>query len=184
MSATDFSAGDLVIVKNVKPETLKAGDIISFESTDTENYGQVVTHKIRRLTTDAAGNPGFVTYGTTTGTDDENIVTYNFVLGKYQFKIPGAGRFFQFIKTTPGYILCIFLPFFILILVQGINSVRLFKKYKQEQMDSIVKERDKLIEQQAQTQKMMDDLLKLKQQLDLKGISPDDDNSQGGDNGA
>ena len=29
MSATDFSAGDLILVKEVDPATLKAGDIIS-----------------------------------------------------------------------------------------------------------------------------------------------------------
>ena len=133
----------------------------------------MVTHKIRELTTDSTGEPGFVTYGTTTNTDDESVVTYNFVLGKYQTKIPGAGQFFQFLKTTPGYIICIFLPFFILILIQGINSIRLFKKYKQEQMDSISSERKELIEQQAKTQQMMDDLLKLKAELEQKGIKSD-----------
>ena len=173
MSATDFKAGDLVIVKEVDPATLREGDIISFQSTNQESYGQVVTHKIRELTTDSTGEPGFVTYGTTTNTDDESVVTYNFVLGKYQTKIPGAGQFFQFLKTTPGYIICIFLPFFILILIQGINSIRLFKKYKQEQMDSISSERKELIEQQAKTQQMMDDLLKLKAELEQKGIKSD-----------
>ena len=57
MSKTDFNAGDLVLVKEVDPATLKAGDIISYQSTNTENYGEVVTHKIRELTTDAEG-PG------------------------------------------------------------------------------------------------------------------------------
>ena len=120
MSKTDFNAGDLIFTKEVDPATLKAGDIISYQSTNTENYGEVVTHKIRELTKDAEGNPGFITYGTTTDTDDENIVTYSFVLGKYQTKLPGVGKFFQFLKTTPGYIVCIFLPFLLLILVQGL----------------------------------------------------------------
>ena len=79
MSATDFDAGDLVIVKEVDPATLKEGDIISYTSQNSSNYGEIVTHKIRRLTTDANGEPGFVTYGTTTDTDDETIVTYPFV---------------------------------------------------------------------------------------------------------
>ena len=65
MSATDFDAGDLVIVKEVDPATLKEGDIISYTSQNSSNYGEIVTHKIRRLTTDANGEPGFVTYGTT-----------------------------------------------------------------------------------------------------------------------
>lgn len=67
MSKTDFDAGDLVLVKEVKDySTLKEGDIISYISQNTENYGEVVTHKIRRITTDVSGEPGFITYGTTT----------------------------------------------------------------------------------------------------------------------
>ena len=179
MSATDFSAGDLILVKEVDPATLKAGDIISYQSTNTENYGEVVTHKIRELTTDAEGNPGFVTYGTTTDQNDKNIVTYSFVLGKYQTKLPGVGKFFQFLKTTPGYIVCIFLPFLLLILVQGINSIRLFRQYKKEQLAELeaecekeraemAAERQRLEEQQAESQKMMAELLKLKNELSGK----------------
>ena len=176
MSKTDFDAGDLVLVKEVDPSTLKEGDIISYQSTNTENYGEVVTHKIRELTKDAEGNPGFITYGTTTDTNDENIVTYSFVLGKYQTRLSGVGKFFQFLKTTPGYIVCIFLPFLVLILIQGINSIRLFRRYKKEQLAEMEAEREKqkqelaeerrrLETQQAESQKMMAELLKLKQEL-------------------
>lgn len=179
MSKTDFDAGDLILSKEVDPSTLQVGDIISYQSTNTENYGEIVTHKIRELTKDAEGDPGFITYGTTTDTNDENIVTYSFVLGKYQTKLPGVGKFFQFLKTTPGYIICIFLPFLILILIQGINSIRLFRRYKKEQLAEMEAEREKqkqeleeerrrLETQQAESQKMMAELLKLKQELSGK----------------
>lgn len=165
MSKTDFDAGDLVLVQEVDPSTLKPGDIISYQSTNTDNYGETVTHKIRELTRDAEGNPGFITYGTTTDTNDENIVTYSFVLGKYQTRLPGVGKFFQFLKTTPGYIVCIFLPFLILILMQGINSIRLFRKYKKEQQDELQAEKDKIEADRAETQKMMAELLAMKAQM-------------------
>ena len=61
MSKTDFAAGDLVLVKEVDPSTLKEGDIIAYSSQNTSNYGETVTHKIRKLTTDASGEPGFIT---------------------------------------------------------------------------------------------------------------------------
>ena len=70
---TDFDAGDLVLVKEVDPATLKEGDIIAYTSQNTSNYGETVTHKIKKLTTDANGEPGFITYGTTTDTDDETM---------------------------------------------------------------------------------------------------------------
>lgn len=173
MSKTDFDAGDLVLVKEIDPSTLQVGDIISYQSTNTDNYGETVTHKIRELTRDAEGNPGFITYGTTTDTNDENIVTYSFVLGKYQTKLPGVGRFFQFLKTTPGYIICIFLPFLILILMQGINSIYLFRKYKKEQQEELQAEKDKIEADRAETQKMMAELLKMKAQLQGETSKPE-----------
>ena len=35
MAATDFDAGDLVLVKEVDPSTLQEGDIIAYQSTNT-----------------------------------------------------------------------------------------------------------------------------------------------------
>ena len=102
MSKTDFGAGDLVLIKEVDPSTLKEGDIIAYTSQNTSNYGETVTHKIRKLTTDANGEPGFVTYGTTTDTDDETVVTYPYVLGKYSSHIPKLGTFFRFLKSNPA----------------------------------------------------------------------------------
>ena len=155
MSKTDFDAGDLVLVKEVDPSTLKEGDIISYTSQNTFNYGETVTHKIRRLTTDANGEPGFVTYGTTTDTDDETVVTYPYVLGKYSGHIPKVGTFFQFLKSTPGYIVCILIPFLLLILLEGIRCIRLFRKYKAEQQAELQAERDKIEADRAETQRMM-----------------------------
>lgn len=166
MKATDFDAGDLVLVKEVDPTTLKEGDIIAYISQNTANYGETVTHKIRRLTTDANGDPGFVTYGTTTDTDDETIVTYPYVLGKYQKCIPNVGAFFQFLKTTPGYIVCILIPFLALILMEGIRCIRLFRKYKGEQQAELQAERDKLEADRAETQRMMQELLAMKAQME------------------
>ncbi len=165
MSKTDFSAGDLVLVKEVDASTLKEGDIIAYTSQNTSNYGETVTHKIRKLTTDANGEPGFVTYGTTTDTDDETIVTYSYVLGKYATHIPKVGTFFQFLKTTPGYIVCILVPFLLLILIEGVRCIRLFHKYKAEQQAELQAERDQIEAERAENQKMMQELLAMKAQM-------------------
>lgn len=178
MKATDFDAGDLVLVKEVDPSTLKEGDIISYTSQNTSNFGETVTHKIRMITTDQNGQPGFITYGTTTNTDDETIVTYDYVLGKYQTRLKGVGSFFQFLKTTPGYICCIFVPFALLILVQGINCIRLFKRYKMEQYKEIEDERTKLEQERAESQKMMSELLELKKQLQISSEQQTDEPQQ------
>lgn len=165
MSKTDFNAGDLVLVKEVDPSTLQVGDIIAYTSQNSGNFGETVTHKIRALTTNENGEPGFITYGTTTDTDDETVVTYPFVLGKYTGRLAGVGKFFMFLKTTPGYIACILVPFLVLILIEGIRCVQLFRQYKAEQQSELKKEREKLESERKETQQMMEELLALKAQL-------------------
>ena len=172
MSKTDFNAGDLVLVKDVDCATLQEGDIIAYTSQNSANYGETVTHKIRKLTTDAKGEPGFITYGTTTDTDDETIVTYPYVLGKYQSHIPKVGTFFQFLKSTPGYIVCILVPFLALILIEGIRCIRLFRQYKAEQQAELQAERDKIDAERAETQRMMQELLQMKAQMAAQSGDP------------
>lgn len=165
MSATDFSAGDIVVSKKVDPTTLKEGDIITFQSENSESYGEIITHKIRSVTKDGEGNLGFVTYGTTTNTADETIVSGSLVLGQYRFHIAKLGTFFNFLKSTPGYFICIFVPFMVLILMQGLRSLHLFRKYKKEQKDMLEKERLEIAEAKAKNEEMMKQLLALQNQL-------------------
>lgn len=168
MSATDFDAGDIVLIRETDPSTLQAGDIIAYISQDTDSYGETITHKIRRLTTTESGQPGFITYGTTTDTDDKIIVTYPYVLGQYTGRIPNVGSFFMFLKTTPGYICCILIPFMLLILYQGVNTIRLFRRYRSEQMEELQAERRQLEEERNQAAEMMRELQELRAQLTAK----------------
>ena len=152
---------------------LKEGDIISYISQNTENYGQTVTHKIRSRTVDANGEPGFITYGTTTDTNDETIVTYPFVLGKYKTHIPKIGTFFQFLKTPQGYIVCILIPFMLLIIYQGLNCIRLFRRYKKEQTEALQEERDQIEAERLENKKMLEELQALKAQLEKQNNATD-----------
>ena len=163
MSKTHFDAGDVIIVKNVDISTLKEGDVITFVSQSSESYGETITHMIKKVTRDADGSVAFVTYGTTTGVEDEALATI--IVGQYQTKIPKLGTFFAFLKTTPGYIVCILIPFLILILSQGITCVKLFLQYRREQTAEIEAERAKLDAEREEAQKMMAELMALKAQL-------------------
>jgi len=172
MAATDFKAGDLIFVKEVDASTLKEGDIISFQAQADDPkqdivYGQTVTHKIRRVNEDGT----FTTYGTTTGSDDLKPVGPSFVYGKYTGKLMGVGAFFHFLKTTPGYLLCILLPFLVLIAVQGVNVYRLFKKYKQEQMADLEEERRRLAEEREESQRLVAELRAMKEEMERERAS-------------
>ena len=153
MAATDFAAGDLIFANEVAPATLQVGDIITFRSTDSANFGETVTHKIREITVNETGERSFVTYGTTSNSDDRTSVNDGDVIGKYAGRLAGIGSFFAFLKTVPGYLLCIFLPFALLIASQATNTVRLWRQYRAEQTAEIKAER------------MLEELQALKTQL-------------------
>lgn len=122
MSATDFDTGDIVFVKSVDPSTLQAGDIIAFTSYNRNSFGETVTHKIREITTDEKGRPVFVTYGTTTDTNDETPVSYSQIIGKYAGRMPGVGTVFQKFREDPNYVLLILVPLVLIILYQGFEK--------------------------------------------------------------
>ena len=174
MAATDFNAGSLILSKEVDPTTLVEGDIITFLSQDTDSFGQTITHKIRKVTKDAEGNLGFVTYGTTTDTNDESIVTYPYVLGKYQSHLPGVGTFFNFLKTTQGYFICIFTPLMLIILLEGVRFVQLFKRYRKEQMEEVLQEKAKVEAERQENEKMLEELKALKAELEKQKASKEE----------
>lgn len=165
MSATDFSSGDVIFVKETDASTLRPGDIIAFVSTNPETYGGTVTHKIREITVNSNGKPAFVTYGTTTNVNDETLVEYSHVLGKYSGKIPDIGNFLQYLKTTQGYFCFIFIPFFLLMLYFGLQSILTFRSYKKERLEIIETERVQIEEERRQFLEMAKELQELKAQL-------------------
>lgn len=170
MAATDFNAGDLIFTKSVDPATLQEGDIITYISQNSESFGETITHKIRSRTVDAEGSPGFITYGTTTNTDDETIVTFPYILGKYTGHLKGVGTFFNFLKTPQGYFVCIFVPFMLLIVYQGVNCIKLFRRYKAEQVAEMDAEKAKIEAERAENAKMLEELQALKAQLEGKNV--------------
>ena len=172
-----FNAGDIVLIKdlsdNEKAE-LKAGEVIAFLSTNSVSYGETVTHMIREVKYNDEGKiVGFVTYGTNTGTNDEKVVEPEYILGKYTGKLPGVGNFFAFVKSTPGYIVCILVPFLLLILYNGVNVIRLFRQYKKEQTAVMEAERAEIAEERKKNEDMLRELQALKEQLEKqKGDTP------------
>lgn len=167
MSPDYFDAGDLIFSKKVDTDSIEVGDVITFQSPaggNSHEMGDIVTHKISLIEIDG-GVKQFYTYGTNTGDEDRAPVPENLVLGKYVGRIPKLGNFMNFLKTTPGYIVCILLPFLALILYQGLNCVKLFRQYKREQLEEITTEREQIEAERAEAQKMMAELMALKAQL-------------------
>ena len=168
-----FNAGDIIMARELEdPTSLQPGDIISFLSVNTESYGETVTHMIREVRRDTAGKLiGYVTYGTNTGASDEKIVEPEYVLGQYAGKLVGVGNFFAFVKSTPGYIICILVPFLLLIAYNLFHVIRLFRQYKKEQNAAIDAERAEIADERRRNEQMLHELEALRAQL-LSQVAP------------
>lgn len=81
-----------------------------------------------------------------------------YVLGKYVGNLPKVGKFFAFMKTTQGYIVCILIPFLLLIGYSGLNCIQLFVHYKNQQMEELRQERKRLAEQRRQSEQMLKEI--------------------------
>lgn len=165
--AVHFNAGDIIFSKKVEDtKALEKGTVISFISTNSDSYGKTLTHRIRETKRNSEGKfLGYVTYGTNTGANDEAIVMPEHVLGEYAGKLAGVGNFFAFVKTIPGYLLCVLAPILLLILYNGINAIRSFKAYKKEQRALIDAERIELDQKIKENEEMLRKIEALKQEL-------------------
>ena len=105
---TEIYKGDLVIVKNILPETLKVNDIIAFR--DAEDT--VTTHRIIDIVNKEGVNY-FITKGDNNNTQDQNLVEYSDVEGKYVLRIPGIGSIMNSLAK----------PTTILIVLMGITLI-------------------------------------------------------------
>lgn len=139
--------------------------ICSYQSREAESSGEIISHKIRRQTVDEAGRIAFLTYGSTTDTDDPLLVYPEQIIGRYQGRIPKLELFINFLRTVPGYLLFIFLPFMILIVSESIHAVRLYKQYRQELRENEVLNQATTVDP-AEYERMKRELEELKAKVD------------------
>ena len=166
MTESGINPGDVILVKehDIKDYyNLKVGDIITFYSQSEESMNETVTHEIIRIEyyEDGTSFKGYATKGSSNESEDTELVTPEWIQGVYINKIPGVGKFFAYIKTTVGYIVCILIPFLLLIGMQAFDCIKLFRRYKAEQMANLQAERDQIEKERSEIQNMMAELMKM-----------------------
>ena len=92
----EYGVGDLIYVKQVNPEYIKEGDVITFLVNEDLLVG---THRVVRVDRE---NKHFYTKGDANQVEDGEPVHYNNVIGVPQFSIPKLGYVSDFIQKPPG----------------------------------------------------------------------------------
>lgn len=104
----EIHKGDLVITKMVNPKTLKKKDIVAFREDDNT----VTTHRIIDIITEN-GKKYFITKGDNNSAQDQKLVEFGDVEGKYVGRVPGIGSIMSKLSE----------PTTIVILILGITII-------------------------------------------------------------
>ncbi|HUV25681.1 MAG TPA: signal peptidase I [Methanomassiliicoccales archaeon] len=110
-----LNPGDVILVKEVDPEAIEIGDIVT-----VDDGSKVYTHRVvdKRVSDDAFL---FQLKGDANDGPDPIYVDEGMVVGKYQTNIPTG-----FVQTWFGYLLLIFFPVMILATHQAIKIYRIY----------------------------------------------------------
>lgn len=123
--------GDLIIVKKVNSNYLKAKDIIAFRNKDKT----ITSHRIIKVDK-IDSKLYFKTKGDNNNTMDEDVVVAKDVEGIYVSRIPELGNFLMYIQTIQGFITVTMFLLLIFSIYYFISSKIEKKKNKEEQIKS------------------------------------------------
>ncbi|SDI50594.1 signal peptidase I [Alteribacillus bidgolensis] len=101
----EFSAGDMVIAKQVNPETIETGDVITYYDEES----QIITHRVIETTTES-GEAVFQTQGDNNNVEDDYVVAADQVIGTVNFSLPYGGYVAEFLRSPLGMVLFIIIP--------------------------------------------------------------------------
>lgn len=138
----NFSGGDLIFVKTVKPEEVKKGDVISFFD-PAGNGTSITSHRVVDIINEG-GKISFKTKGDNNNTEDKLPVPADNLAGVYTgFKIAGAGHVAMFMQTPWGLIICVIVPIILLIGWDAVRHARYNKKHEEDK-ESMLAELEEL----------------------------------------
>lgn len=101
---------DVVVVRKIKAQELKKGDIITFYSLNPYLDNTPVTHRIVDFTFGKNNELMFITRGDNNNVHDATPVTTDRLVGKVIFKLPQLGRLQFFLASKGGWLIAILIP--------------------------------------------------------------------------
>jgi len=114
-----LNVGGLVITRPVEPDQIKVGDIILFHS---PLGGRLTTHRVTDIKMTSPLH--FQTKGDANEDPDPFIVPAENVVGRVCLHVPYLGYLAQFVKSRLGFLLALYLPGIIIVILEGISIWR------------------------------------------------------------
>lgn len=110
-----INTGDFIIIKKVDTSQLKINDIITFKEDNA-----IVTHRIIEVKNEN-GEYIFITQGDANNVKDNNTVSTNQIIGKYNVTIPLLGKIVLFVQKPEGLAILIAIPILLTLINRKIN---------------------------------------------------------------
>ena len=121
--------GDLAIATGVKDTAqLKKGEIITYW-TIINGERVLNTHRITEIY-DGGDFLYFQTRGDANTAEDPVTVHENEIVGKYKTRIPGLGKFFDYLQTGTGFFIVVVIPVFLFFLFHLVQFFRVLFEYQ------------------------------------------------------
>ncbi|MGI6685018.1 MAG: signal peptidase I [Bacillota bacterium] len=118
----EILAGDLIVTKEIIPENLQVGDVISFRVEEDI----VVSHRVTEIQNE--GGLSFLTKGdANTGMDATEVLPES-IEGLYIWRGAGLGRFALFLQTPIGMLIFVVTPLCLFIIYDIVSRNRRSKK--------------------------------------------------------
>ena len=137
-----INPGDLIIGKIPdSAHDLPVGTIVSFHE-KVDNQVIVNTHRIHEADNSGAVTK-YITKGDKEAAADQNPKTENEIISVYQFRIPFAGAFIDFIREPLGFILVLVIPMLAFIAWQAYKLIDIYLKNKKMQMQEEIRSEGK-----------------------------------------
>ena len=127
----EIPVGGIVIVRKVKPDSLKVGDVISFYSNDVDISGKVNTHSIIEIKQSESGEKIFRTKGDANEYADTAAVFEIDLVGKMIMNLGSVGgSVFDVLRNPTIILIFIVLPLIFITLGEAVNLAKLIAEYK------------------------------------------------------
>lgn len=137
----EIQSGDLIICHTIDADEVQVGDVISFFD-PSGNGTSVVTHRVVECT-EQDGQPAFRTKGDANNVEDAKLVPADSLVGIYKTRIAGAGNIAMFMQTTPGLIVCVIVPFLLLVAYDTIRR-KAYERSRRQDTEALLEELERL----------------------------------------
>ena len=122
-----YPVGTVVITKKVEAGEIKAGDVISFYSSDPEIKGIPNTHRIVSIQKDKEGKIYYITKGDNNSEADKFPVYPKDLIGKVEGSIGSVGKILDKLQNRYVMFFLLIVPLVIIVLFELKNMAKLIK---------------------------------------------------------